>query len=114
VVPVQTSGGGTNYTFSAAHTNLGQIVAGARTSAPVSLTNTTTTGGVFDADDISFASMTNGLTTHGLAIYKYNASEAAASLLYWFDTGISNFPHLGNGGALNIQWNASGIFSITG
>lgn len=53
------------------------------------MTGKTTTGGVFDANDVTFLAVTAGQTIKGLAIYKWTGSDATSRLIAFFDHTIA-------------------------
>ena len=95
-------------TYNAAHDFVDDISAGivARSTA---LQNTTTTAGVFDADNITISAV-SGSTVEAVVVYKYNASDASAALIAWIDTPAIAFTP--NGSDVLVTFNASGIFEI--
>ena len=94
----------------ATHEFLSDVPGGARLGTPQTLANKTFTGGVFDADDVSF----NGLTAvscEAVLLYKDTGVAGTSPLLGLWDTG-AGLPVTPSGGITVIAWNASGIFSI--
>ncbi len=71
------------------------------------LATKTTTGGVFDAADITMTAVT-GDTIEALVLYKDTGVSGTSPLIAWFD--ITTFTP--NGSDITIVWNASGIFAI--
>ena len=71
------------------------------------LAGKTTTGGVFDANDITITAIT-GATIEALVLFKDTGVAGTSPLIAWFD--ISVFTPNGSDGT--IVWNASGIFAI--
>lgn len=53
-----------------------------------------------DADDASWASIASGETIGGAIVYLYNASDAAAQLLSFYDLADQTT----NGGAVQVRW----------
>lgn len=74
------------------------------------LANTSVTGGVFDADDITFTAVPSGETSEGIVIYKDTGVEATSPLLLYIDT-ITGFPFATNGGNVVIQFD-NGAYKI--
>jgi len=93
------------YTYSAAHDFYNDISGVVGT--PGTLANKTTTGGAFDADDLTISAVT-GATIEAVLIYKDTGNPATSPVIGFVD-GLSLTP---NGGNVTIQWNASGIFAI--
>lgn len=80
---------------------------------PQTLASKTITAGVFDAADITFATVTAGSVCEGVVIYKDTGVAGTSSLLAYIDV-ISGFPLTTNGGDVTIQWDngAYKIFSL--
>jgi len=98
------------YTYSATD----QFWSSASASAvgtPQTLTSKTFTNGVFDADDVTFTSV-SGSQIVALIIYIDTGSAATSPLVAFIDTGVTNLPLTPNGGNIAITWNASGIFKL--
>lgn len=89
------------YTYSAAHEFLSDI--GTIVGTKVDLANKSVTGGVFDADDLSFGALTAGSTVKALVLYKDTGTPSTSSLLCYLDEVIG-FPFATNGGAVAIPW----------
>ncbi|MGW9371178.1 hypothetical protein ACWGVR_14345 [Streptomyces xanthophaeus] len=96
-----------DYTFSAAHDFLDDVAGGARVAVSSAMGSKTTTGGVFDAADVTFNAVT-GDSVEAIVLYKHTGSDATADLIAYID-GVSVTP---NGGNITVQWNASGIFAL--
>ena len=103
----------TDYTYSSAHDFLDDVPSGARVATSGALTNTTVTNGTFDADDVTFSSVT-GDQSEALIIYIHTGSEATSRLVAYIDTGVTGLPVTPNGGNISLAWNASGIFTLGG
>lgn len=100
------------YTYSTAHefyTSISAAVVG----TPVTLANKTFTNGVFDADDVSFTSVT-GNSAEAIVIYIDTGTAGTSRLISFQDTGVTGLPVTPNGGNINITWDngASKIFAI--
>lgn len=89
------------YTYSASHEFLSDV--GTIVGAKVDLANKSVTGGVFDADDLSFGALTAGSTVKALVLYKDTGTPSTSSLLCYLDEVIG-FPFATNGGAVAIPW----------
>lgn len=74
------------------------------------LTGKTVTGGVFDANDVTFTAVPAGETSEGVVIYKDTGDEATSPVLAYIDT-ITGFPLATNGGDITIQWD-NGTYKI--
>jgi hypothetical protein len=90
---------------------MADIAAAGRIGASAALDNKTVTGGVFNADDATWAAVT-GATCEAAIVYVDTGDAATDILLCWMDTFDSGFPFTPNGGGFTLTWNASGIFSI--
>lgn len=92
------------------NTVLSDIAAGARVATSANLTSKTVTGGVADAADLTFPAVT-GASIEALVLYKDTGTASTSRLISYHDN-ITGFPITPNGGAITIQWNASGIFKL--
>lgn len=75
------------------------------------LASKTTTDGVFDADNVTFTSVT-GASVEALIIYKDTGSAATSPLIMYIDVAASGLPVTPNGNNIDVQFNASGIFAL--
>ena len=75
-------------------------------------TGKSATDGVADASDVTISAVSGAQITR-IAIYKYNASDAAARLIALIDTG-TGIPVTPNGGDIIVQWDngANKIFKL--
>ena len=96
----------------AAHDFLDDIPAGARVATSGNLTNKTTTGGVFDADDITITGVTGDQFEY-IVLYKDTGVASTSNLIVCLDTatGLACTP---NGGDITITWDSgpSKIFAL--
>lgn len=97
-----------DYTYSSAHNYLDDVASGARVGTAQTLTNKTTTGGVFDADDAVFPTVT-GDPTEAAIIYKDTGSEATSPLIAYIEGSVTP-----NGGNITVQFDsgANKIFAL--
>lgn len=100
-----------DYTYSAAHEFLSDIILAGRVATSPNLTTKTFTNGLFDAADAVFTAVT-GDQSEALVIYVDSGSAATSRLVAFFDTGVTGLPVTPNGGDINITFNASGIFQL--
>ena len=100
-----------DYTFSQAHDFLDDVPGAARVATSGTMTTTTVTNGVFDADDVVLALVT-GDPSEALLFYIHTGVESTSRLVAYIDTGVTGLPVTPNGGNINLVWNASGIFKI--
>lgn len=75
------------------------------------LNSKTITDGVFNADDVTFTSVT-GASVEALIIYKDTGSAATSPLIMYIDVAASGLPVTPNGNNIDVQFNASGIFAL--
>ncbi len=101
------------YTYSTAHDNLDDITAGARVATSSALASKTTTGGAFDAADVTYTALT-GDTVTSWVLFKDSGTESTSKLIAYFDTvsGGGAFSFTPSGGDLTLSFGASGIFTI--
>lgn len=101
------------YTYSTAHDFLNDITAGNRVSTSSALTAKTTTGGAFDAADVTFAGLT-GSVVRSWVLFKDTGTESTSQLLAFFDTvsGGGSLNYTPNGNDFTLVFGASGIFTI--
>jgi hypothetical protein len=77
----------------------------------VTLASKTVTNGVFNADDVTFTSVT-GASVEALIIYKDNGLDSTSPLILYIDVAASGLPVTPNGNNIDVQFNASGIFAL--
>ena len=75
------------------------------------LASKTITNGVFNADDVTFTSVT-GASVEALIIFKDTGSAATSPLIMYLDVAASGLPVTPNGNNIDVQFNASGIFAL--
>ena len=90
------------YTFSATHEFLSDLVANT-VGTPQQLANPVITGGVLDANDLSFGPVATGPTVRALVIYKDTGSASTSPVLCYLDD-IAGFPFPANGSEVNVTW----------
>jgi len=98
------------YTYSDSHefvSNLTGIVG----SASGTFQNKTFVDGVFDADNISFTSVT-GNSAEAIVIFIDSGSTSTSRLVAYLDTGFTGLPITPNGNDIPVVWPASGIFKL--
>jgi hypothetical protein len=103
-----------DYTFSAAHEDLADVPAGARVALTAAgVGSKTVTGGVFDAADITWSSVT-GDQSEAIIMYLHTGVDATARLVAFLDTGITGMPVTPNGGDITVTWDsgANKIFAL--
>ena len=90
-------------------------VAVASDSSEVPLTTKTigvVSVGTFDADSITYGSISNANDADYLTLYKFDATPANATLVASWDSATTGLPVTPNGGDITVTWNASGIVRI--
>lgn len=101
-----------DYTYSNAHDFLDDVPAAARvaTGTLASKTSTVSTNvWTFDAADLTLSSVT-GDQSEAVVIYKDTGVESTSNLIAKLDLASAVTP---NGGDIVLQWNTSGLFTIT-
>jgi hypothetical protein len=100
------------YTYSASHQYYSSVSA-AVIGVPATLTNKTVTEGVFDADDVTFSSVTGNQVTK-ILLYQDTNIASTSPLIALFDTAAAGLPITPNGGNITIAWSndAARIFRI--
>lgn len=96
----------------ASHEFLSSIPAGARIATSPNLGTKTTTNGVADAADVTFAAV-SGANCEALVIYKDTGDPATSPLIAYIDT-VTGLPVTPNGGDIQVQWDegANKIFKL--
>jgi len=93
------------------HQHLDDIPSAARV-ATGTLANTSVTSAVFDADDLTFTSVT-GDQSEAVVLYKDTGSASTSQLLVFIDSA-TGLPVTPNGGDITVQWDdgVNKIFSL--
>lgn len=100
------------YTYSDAHDFFDDLTGIIGEATGVEITNPTTTGGIFDGDDVTFSAV-SGVNVEAIVIYRKNAgANTTHHLVAFIDTGVTGLPVLPNGGDITITWSGSGIFEL--
>jgi hypothetical protein len=71
----------------------------------------TVAAGVFDAADTTFTTL-SGDQSESLILFYDSTVESTSTLLAFWDAGVTGLPLTPNGADVQVQWNASGIFSF--
>lgn len=102
-----------SYTPNLATDQFYSTISSAVVGTPQTLASKTSTGGVADAADVSFSSVTAGNTITYLAIYKDTGNPATSPLIALIDTA-TGLPFETNGGNANVTWDngANKIFKL--
>ena len=82
--------------------------------ATATLTGKSVTGGVFDATDVTFTSVTSTAQVQRLVIYKDTGTAASSPLIAVIGSATSGLPVTPNGGDITISWDngSSKIFAL--
>ena len=104
---------GADYTYSAVHDFLDDVPAGARVAVSGAMTSKDTTGGVFDAADVTWTSVTGDISEI-IILYRHTGVESTSELILYLDTNVTGIPVTPNGGDITVTWDsgASKIFAI--
>ena len=99
------------YTFNSAHEDRADVSDSAVVST-ATLASKTITGGVFDADDATFTSV-SGANCEALLIFKDTGTQSTSRLIAYIDTA-TGLPILPNGGDITVRFSsgASKIFAL--
>ena len=89
----------------ATHDNLDDIPAGARVAVSGALTGKTVTGGVADANDVTWSAVT-GDQSEAIVLYKHTGTESTSRLIAYIDSA-TGLPVTPNGGDIEAQWAAT-------
>jgi hypothetical protein len=100
-----------DYTFSAAHDFLNDVPAGARVAISPNLTGKTVTNGTFDCDNFSWTAVTGDIS-EAVIFYIDTGVETTSRLVAFLDTGITGLPITPNGGDINYNVDAAGVFTL--
>ena len=97
------------YTYSSAHTTYAANVSAHAIGSPVALTGKTVTADVFDADDVTFPTVTVGANIKAVVLYH----STTGRLVAYIDTG-AGLPAVGNGGDIQINFSnaATRVFQL--
>lgn len=100
-----------NYSYNTSHQFRSDIANSAVISS-ATLTNKTTTNGVFDADDATFSSVT-GANCEALVIFQDTGVQSTSRLIAYIDSA-TGLPILPNGGDIIVAFSggASRIFAL--
>lgn len=96
----------------ATHDYLSDIPSGERVATSGNLTSKTTTGGAFDAADVTFSSVT-GDSIEAIVIYKDTGTDSTSPLIAYIDTA-TGLPITPSGVNITITWDngTNKIFAI--
>jgi len=100
------------YTYSTSHQYYSSVSSSV-VGVSATLANKSITNGVFDADDVTFSSVTGSAVTQ-IVIYKDTGTASNSPLIAFFDSPTSGLPITPNGGNITIAWSndSSKIFKL--
>lgn len=84
------------------HEFISDVSTGARIAGPVLLPNRVTTGGAFDADDITFPSV-SGASIEAIILFKDTGTDGTSPLIAYIDSA-TGLPITPNGGDIIVTW----------
>lgn len=87
-------------------------VSSAVVGTPATLANKTVAAGVFDADDVTYSSV-SGNSVEAIVIYKDTGTASTSPLIAYIDTA-TGLPVTPNGGNITVTWDsgANKIFKL--
>lgn len=104
------------YVFDPTDDFLDDVPAGSRLATSGSLTGKTTTGGVADADDVTFPTVPAGDTVTQVIIYKHTGTESTSDLVLYMDETAAGaaINRLTDGNDIVVRWSnsATKIFKL--
>lgn len=103
---------GADYTYSAAHDFLDDVIAGARVAVSGALTANTVADGVFDTANFTWTAVTGDISEIVIIYIHDGGADNARRLVAYYDTGITGIPVTPNGGDINVTVHASGWFTL--
>lgn len=99
-----------DYTYSATHEFLSDVLAAARVATSGNLASKTVTNGTFDCADWVWSAVT-GDQSEAIIVYVDTGVETTSRLVAFLDTGVTGLPVLPNGGNINFTVDAAGLFT---
>lgn len=91
---------------------LDDVISGARVAISGNLATKTTTAGTFDFDDFTWSSVATGDIAEAVFFYDDTPATEATKPLICIDDSATNLPVTTNGGNIQYQVNASGLFDL--
>lgn len=102
-----------DYSYNTSHDFWDDVASASKVSTLASgLASKTFTDGIFDAADATWSSVTGDQCEAVILYSNTGGADSARQLICYFDTGITGIPVTPNGGDINLNFNASGIFSL--
>ena len=98
------------YSYSTSHEFLSDLSGVVGTA--VEVTNFTVSANAdFDGDNVVFQSV-SGATVEAVVLYIDTGTAGTSRLVAYIDSGVTGLPVTPNGGDINLNWNAAGIFTL--
>lgn len=101
------------YTYSPYHASLADLPAASRVATSGTLSGKTSTYGVADADDVTFAAVQAGTVAHAMAVYKATGTELTSRLICFYDQAVG-LPVTTDGGNITVVFDngSNRVFSL--
>ena len=100
-----------DYTFNNAHDFLDDVPVGARVATSANLIGKSVTNGTFDCDNFTWTAVT-GDQSEAVIFYIDTGVAGTSRLVVFLDTGITGLPVTPNGGDINFNVDAAGVFTL--
>lgn len=105
-----------SYSYSASHQYRSDLGANILTDGVSgNLSTKSTTAGVFDADNVTLATVTGSQTAAAIILFKDTGSSGTSPLIAYWDTGVTGLPFSTTGGDITVTWSdgSNKIFALT-
>jgi hypothetical protein len=100
-----------DYTYDATDEFLSDIAGASIVSTSAAIGSKTYTNGLFDGANVAFTAVT-GDVSEALIYFIDTGVSATSRVVAFVDTGVTGLPVTPNGGDINLNFNASGIFQL--
>lgn len=100
-----------DYTYASTHTFLTSVPAASRVATSGNLTGKTVVDGTFDHANLTWSSVT-GDQSEAVIHFIDTSVEATSRLVSFLDTGITGLPVTPNGGDINFNVDAAGLWTL--
>jgi hypothetical protein len=100
-----------DYTFSNAHDFLNDVPVAARVATSGNLASKTVTNGTFDCANFTWTAVTGDIS-EAVIFFIDTGVETTSRLVVYLDTGITGLPVTPNGGDINFNVDAAGVFTL--
>lgn len=103
------------YTYSGSHQYRSDLSGILTDGVSGNLATKTATNGVFDADNVTFSTVTGSQTAAAIILCKDTGSAGTSPLIAYWDTGVTGLPFSTNGGDITVTWSdgSSKILALT-